>query len=75
MKKKYRNLSLVIHPDKFNNETEKERAKEAFNILKQANETLADPEKRKIYIRIMREARERTEYERTKENKKREKLG
>ena len=32
-------------------------------------------DKRKIYLRIMREAKERTEYERNKENKKRTKLG
>ena len=32
-------------------------------------------EKRKVYVRIMREARERTEHERSKENKKREKQG
>jgi len=33
-----------------------------------------DQEKRKVYLRIMREAKERTEYERTKENKRRLKL-
>ena len=30
-----------------------------------------DPEKRKVYQRITREARERVEYERNKENKRR----
>lgn len=44
-------------------------------MVEQANKTLLDPEKRKVYQRIMREARERVEYERKKENKKREKLG
>lgn len=34
-----------------------------------------DSEKRKVYIRIMREAREKTEYERQKENKRRVKSG
>ena len=44
-------------------------------MVEQAYKTLMDPEKRKVYQRIMREARERVEYERKKENKKREKLG
>ncbi len=30
-----------------------------------------DIEKRKVYLRIMREAKERTEFERNKDNKKR----
>lgn len=34
-----------------------------------------ESDKRKVYIRIMREAREKTEYERSKENKRREKNG
>ena len=34
-----------------------------------------EQEKKKVYIRIMREAREKTEYERQKENKRREKTG
>ena len=34
-----------------------------------------EPEKRKVYIRIMREAREKTEFERLRENKRREKTG
>jgi DnaJ family protein C protein 8 len=34
-----------------------------------------DVEKRKIYVRIMREAREKTDYERGKENKRRQKFG
>ena len=44
-------------------------------MVEQAYKTLMDTEKRKVYQRIMREARERVEYERKKENKKREKLG
>jgi hypothetical protein len=34
-----------------------------------------DVEKRKIYVRVMNEAKSRTEYEREKENAKRKKLG
>lgn len=44
-------------------------------MVEQAYKTLMDAEKRKVYQRIMREARERVEYERKKENKRREKLG
>jgi len=44
-------------------------------MVEQAYKTLMDPEKRKVYQRIMREARERVEYERKKENKRREKMG
>lgn len=34
-----------------------------------------DPEKRRIYQRVMREAKERVEYERKKENLKRKEMG
>jgi len=34
-----------------------------------------DYEKRKIYQRVMREARERVEFDRNKENKRRKKAG
>lgn len=44
-------------------------------MVEQAYKTLMDPEKRKVYQRIMREARERVDYERKKENKRREKMG
>lgn len=37
--------------------------------------TLTDPNKRKMYQKIMAEAREKTDFERDKENKKRKKLG
>jgi DnaJ family protein C protein 8 len=37
--------------------------------------TLTDPNKKKMYQKIMNEAKEKTEFEREKENKKRKKLG
>lgn len=46
-----------------------------FFIVDKAYKTLMDPEKRKIYMRIMKEAKERTEFERDKDNKKRVKNG
>ena len=62
---------MLIHPDKCKDP----RAPDAFHILEQAYKTLLDPEKRKVYQRVMREARERVEFERGKDNKKRKKAG
>ena len=51
-----------MHPDKCKDV----RAKDAFYVVESAYKTLKDEEKRKVYLRIMREAKERTEYERAK---------
>ena len=64
-------MSALLHPDKCKDE----RAADAFFVVDSAYKTILDMDKRKIYLRIMREAKERTEYERNKENKKRTKLG
>ncbi len=64
-------LSILVHPDKCKHE----KAPDAFHLLEQAYRTLMDGEKRRIYQRVMREARERVEYERKKENLRRESLG
>ena len=71
MKKMFRSFSMILHPDKCKDT----RAQEAFTIVDQAYKLLLDVEKRKVYVRIMREAREKTEYERMKENRRRQKLG
>jgi DnaJ family protein C protein 8 len=71
IKRAYRGLSVLIHPDKCKDP----RAPDAFHIVDQAYKTLLDGEKRKIYQRVMREARERVEFERIKENKRRKKQG
>lgn len=42
IKKKYKKLSLLIHPDR--NIDDQERAKQAFEIAKKAMETLEDPD-------------------------------
>ena len=57
----------MVHPDKCKHE----RAPDAFHMVENAYKMLEDPEKRRIYQRIMREAKERVEIEREKENKKR----
>jgi len=71
IKKKFRMLSILVHPDKCRHE----RASDAFHLLEQAYKTLMDHEKRRIYQRVMREAKERVEYERKKENLKRKEIG
>ena len=60
-----------MHPDRCSDP----RAKDAFFIVDKAYKTLIDPEKKKIYMRIMKEAKERTEFEREKESKRRVKNG
>lgn len=67
IKKQFKTLSLQVHPDKNNHE----KATEAFHIIERAYKTLQDQDQRKLYQRIMREARERVEYERRLTNKKR----
>ncbi len=64
IKKRFRMISILIHPDKCKHE----KAPDAFHVLEQAYKTLMDPEKRRMYQRVMREARERVEAARRKEN-------
>lgn len=71
IKKKFRMLSILVHPDKCKHE----KAADAFHLLEQAYKTLMDPEKRRMYQRVMREARERVECARTKENLRRKGMG
>ena len=71
IKKQFKSISILVHPDKCRHD----RAADAFHLIEQAYKTLRDPDKRKIYQRVMREARERVEYERDTENKRRKKLG
>jgi DnaJ family protein C protein 8 len=71
IKRMYRMFSMILHPDKCRDS----RAADSFQIVDQSYKTLVDPEKRKVYIRVMREAREKAEYDRNKENKRRAKFG
>jgi DnaJ family protein C protein 8 len=71
IKKRFRMLSVLVHPDKCRHD----KAADAFDLLKQAYSQLMDPEKRRIYQRVMREAKERVEYERKKENARRKSIG
>ena len=45
IKKRFRMLSILVHPDKCKHE----RAPDAFHVLEQAYKTLIDPEKRRMY--------------------------
>jgi len=58
IKKKYRRLSILVHPDKNRDDTE--RAQAAFDALKKAYELLEEPETRKKCYEIVEEARGRT---------------
>jgi len=60
-------LSLLVHPDK----NPHPKAMEAFLIIDGAWKTLKDNDKRRMYQRVMREAREEVELKRKKENDKR----
>jgi len=54
MRKKYKKLSILVHPDK--NPDEKERAQKAFDALKTAKETLSDPDQVKKIKLLLEEA-------------------
>uniref|UniRef100_A0A915HZQ2 J domain-containing protein n=1 Tax=Romanomermis culicivorax TaxID=13658 RepID=A0A915HZQ2_ROMCU len=58
-RKQYRKLSILVHPDK--NVEDKERAQQAFDILKKAIEALENPDSLLRCKEIIIEARARTE--------------
>lgn len=49
LKKAYRTLALKYHPDKVDDEQEKEQAKEKFVQVSEAYEVLSDPQKKSEY--------------------------
>ncbi|KRX67186.1 DnaJ -like protein subfamily C member 8 [Trichinella britovi] len=59
MRKQYRRLSILVHPDK--NPDDRESAQKAFDILKKAIEMLEDPEQRARIQLIYEEAKSRTD--------------
>lgn len=71
IRSKYRKLSLYVHPDRTNDP----RALQAFPVLDSAYRTLLNQEKRATFQQILREAKERVEFERRLENRRREMLG
>ncbi|XP_038059676.1 dnaJ homolog subfamily C member 8-like [Patiria miniata] len=74
IRKKYRRLSFLVHPDK--NVDDKERAQKAFEVLTNAMKTIEDEEKRKSMLAIIEEAKEKNEFlleEKRKKQKKEDK--
>jgi DnaJ family protein C protein 8 len=59
VKKKYRKLSMYVHPDKNNHD--KERAQVAFEAVNRAYKLLSDEKERKQCLEVVDEARERVD--------------
>lgn len=60
IKKKYRSLSFLVHPDK--NQDNKERAQLAFEAVNKAWKTLENEVTRKRCLDIYEEAKDRTDH-------------
>ncbi|KAG8229284.1 hypothetical protein J437_LFUL011130 [Ladona fulva] len=60
IKKKYKRLSILVHPDK--NQDDPERAQQAFEIVNRAYKTLECEETRVKCLDVIEEAKERTEH-------------
>ena len=50
IKKQFKAFAMILHPDKCRDP----RAKDSWHTVEQSYKTLNDPEKRKVYLRIMR---------------------
>ncbi len=59
MKRKYRKLSMYVHPDK--NPNDKERAQIAFEAVNRAYKLLEDESERKKCLEVVEEAKERVD--------------
>ncbi|XP_054258745.1 dnaJ homolog subfamily C member 8 [Macrosteles quadrilineatus] len=59
-KKKYKRLSILVHPDK--NQDDPERAQQAFEIINKAWKTLENPETKAKCMDVIEEARAKTDY-------------
>ena len=64
--KHYKRFVLSLHPDKCSNE----KSKDALSVIQKAYKILQDPNSQKIYKRILKEAYDKTIYEREQSNKK-----
>lgn len=60
IKKRYRSLSILVHPDK--NQDNKERAQQAFEAVNKAWKTLENEVTRKRCLDIYEEAKDRTDH-------------
>lgn len=59
IKKKYRSLSILVHPDK--NQDDKDRAQQAFEVVNKAYKTLENELARKKCLEVYEEAKDRTD--------------
>lgn len=73
IKKKYKRLSILVHPDK--NQDDKERAQSAFELINRAWKILENDVTRKRCLDVYEEARERTELQVAEKRKKLKKDG
>lgn len=73
IKKKYRSLSILVHPDK--NPDNKERAQQAFEIISKAYKTLENEPTRKKCLEVYEEAKDRTDMMIAEKKKKLKKEG
>ncbi|XP_063237848.1 dnaJ homolog subfamily C member 8 [Bacillus rossius redtenbacheri] len=73
IKKKYRRLSILVHPDK--NQDDSERAQQAFEIINKAWKTLENEETRAKCLDVVEEARARTDQMIVEKRKKQKKEG
>lgn len=60
IKKKFRSLSILVHPDK--NQNNKERAQMAFDVIAKAWKTLENEVTRKKCLDVYEEAKDRTDH-------------
>ncbi|XP_050525455.1 dnaJ homolog subfamily C member 8 [Daktulosphaira vitifoliae] len=72
-KKKYKRLSILVHPDK--NQDDLERANTAFETVNRAWRTIENDECRKKCLEIIQEAKDMTEFMITEKRKKLKKEG
>ncbi|KAI4459561.1 DnaJ domain [Popillia japonica] len=73
VKKKYRRLSILVHPDK--NQDDPDRAQQAFEVVNKAWRTLENEETRKKCLDIVEEAKGRTDIMLAEKRKKAKKEG
>lgn len=60
IKKRYRQLSILVHPDK--NPDDKERAQKAFDVINRAWKILENDLTRKKCLEVYEEAKDRTDH-------------
>ncbi|XP_011693935.1 PREDICTED: dnaJ homolog subfamily C member 8 [Wasmannia auropunctata] len=73
IKKKYRRMSILVHPDK--NQDDAERAQQAFEIVNKAWKTLENEETRSKCMDVIEEAKARTDHMIAEKKKKQKKEG